>query len=143
MSEQQFVINEEAEMERLATYCLAQWRAPALVFLQGPLGAGKTTFARYLLRALGHQGPVPSPSYTLIEPYLDVSPQVYHIDLYRISSVEELLELGLRDCLGALAFTLVEWPERAAQALGTADYSVEISIASGSRLVKLRCGDGE
>ena len=82
-----------------------------VITLSGPLGSGKTTFARGLIAALGHQGEVPSPSFALVQPYEDIEPPVWHADLYRIEEATELAELGL-DCAeeGVL---LVEWPERA------------------------------
>lgn len=102
-----------------ATGALAQRLAVALpepiggltLLLRGELGAGKSTFARALIRALGHQGPVPSPTYTLVEPYELSAGSVYHIDLYRISSEDELRYLGWTEL--DEGFRIVEWPDRA------------------------------
>ncbi|MDZ7770798.1 MAG: tRNA (adenosine(37)-N6)-threonylcarbamoyltransferase complex ATPase subunit type 1 TsaE [Woeseiaceae bacterium] len=80
-----------------------------LVLLQGELGAGKSTLARALLTALGHDGLVPSPTYTLVEPYELPRGSVYHVDLYRISSADELHFLGFDELREGLM--LVEWPK--------------------------------
>ncbi|MGD8977384.1 MAG: tRNA (adenosine(37)-N6)-threonylcarbamoyltransferase complex ATPase subunit type 1 TsaE [Gammaproteobacteria bacterium] len=104
-----------------------------LIALAGPLGAGKTTFARGFLRALGHDGRVPSPTYTLIEPYeLDDRP-VLHLDLYRLSDPEELEYLGFRDVFQGGALVLVEWPERAGDRLPDADIGISLSLAGEGR----------
>jgi tRNA threonylcarbamoyladenosine biosynthesis protein TsaE len=83
-----------------------------IVTLAGPLSAGKTTFVRGLLRALGHMGEVPSPSFAIVQPYEMLKPPVWHVDLYRVEDQSELGELGLSEAIedGVL---LVEWPERA------------------------------
>ncbi len=86
-------------------------RAGDIVTLSGDLGAGKTTLVRGLLRALGHEGEVPSPSFALVQPYEVLAPPVWHADLYRLEDVAELAELGL-DSLGD-SVLVVEWPERA------------------------------
>lgn len=81
-----------------------------IILLQGELGSGKSTLARAMLRVLGHQGTVPSPTYTLVEPYELDRCVVYHVDLYRISDPEELEFLGWADLNEGLR--LIEWPER-------------------------------
>jgi len=108
-----------------------------VVHLRGDLGAGKTTLVRGLLRALGHQGPVRSPTYTLIEPYDAGGQRIYHLDLYRLSDPEELELLGLRDLLDEDALLLVEWPERGHGVLPQAALTVEIAHAAPGRRITL------
>jgi tRNA threonylcarbamoyladenosine biosynthesis protein TsaE len=88
-------------------------RAGDVVTLTGDLGAGKTTLVRGLLKALGHDGEVPSPSFAIVQPYEDLDPPVWHADLYRLENSAELAELGL-DSLGD-SVLVVEWPERAGE----------------------------
>lgn len=87
---------------------------PALVFLLGDLGAGKTSFARCLLNHLGVEGAVKSPTYTMVETYSLGIGAVAHFDLYRLQDPEELEYLGARELLSTAALSLIEWPERAA-----------------------------
>ncbi len=101
------------------------------VLLSGELGAGKSTFARALIRALGHSGPVPSPTYTLVEPYSVPRGQVYHVDLYRVSGEEELRYLGWGELDDG--FRLVEWPERAPGLAAHADIEVRLAYEGTGR----------
>jgi tRNA threonylcarbamoyladenosine biosynthesis protein TsaE len=96
-------------------------RAGDVVTLSGPLGVGKTSLARGVLAALGHEGEVPSPSFAIVQPYEDLDPPVWHVDLFRIDDSSELDELGLESLSDAVL--IVEWPEKAGadawpQALG-------------------------
>ena len=97
-----------------------------IVLLQGELGSGKSTLARALLHALGHQGPVPSPTYTLVEPYEIGDRSIYHVDLYRIADEGELPFLGWAELREGLM--LVEWPERAPALLDQADLHIRLSF---------------
>jgi tRNA threonylcarbamoyladenosine biosynthesis protein TsaE len=105
------ILEDEEATARLGAALAARVRAGDVITLSGPLGAGKTALARGFLAALGHQGEVPSPSFAIVQPYDDVDPPVWHVDLYRIEQPSELEELGLDSA--AEAVLLVEWPERA------------------------------
>ncbi len=107
-----------------------------LVFLEGELGAGKTTLARGILRGLGFSGHVKSPTYTLVEPYEFGTLSVYHFDFYRIKDAEELEYLGLDDLLGERAIKLVEWPERAFGRLPQPNRVVRIRTENDGRIIQ-------
>ena len=112
--------------------------AHAVVHLQGDLGAGKSTLARALLRALGVEGAIRSPTYTLVERYPIPEGEAWHLDLYRIGDAGELDFLGLDDAVATL--WLVEWPERAGLALPKADLRVELATQGVGREAWLSAG---
>lgn len=105
------------------------------ILLEGELGAGKSTLARALLRALGHAGPVPSPTYTLVEPYCIDGRTVYHVDLYRLIGGGELPYLGWSDLDDGLV--LVEWPERVPALASRADVTVRLRYDGAGRAAEL------
>ncbi|MDX1569231.1 MAG: tRNA (adenosine(37)-N6)-threonylcarbamoyltransferase complex ATPase subunit type 1 TsaE [Xanthomonadales bacterium] len=129
----------EAALGDLATQLAASLgHEPTVIHLVGPLGAGKTTFVRSLLRALGHSGPVKSPSYGLVEPYEVGDRRICHLDLYRLNDPEELEFLGIRDLVGDTDLLLIEWPEQGGGLVPDADLTVRIDLASaGHRDVEL------
>lgn len=105
------ILADEAATEELGRRLARSLRSEDVITLSGPLGVGKTALARAIIRSLGHEGEVPSPSFAIVQPYEDVDPAVWHVDLYRIEDSGELDELGL-DSVSDSAL-LVEWPERA------------------------------
>lgn len=124
---------------------LAVTRPPhAVLHLAGDLGAGKSTLARELLRALGVEGPIRSPTYTLVERYPVPGGEAWHLDLYRIGDPGELEFLGLDPAEASL--WLVEWPERGGGALPSPDLRVELDHAEAGRRARLTglssAGDG-
>lgn len=98
--------------------------------LLGALGAGKTTFVRHLLRSLGVQGRIKSPTYALLESYElpDGMPDVAHFDLYRLESPQEWLDSGLQDVLHGPGLRLLEWPQKAGELIGTPDLSLSFAF---------------
>jgi tRNA threonylcarbamoyladenosine biosynthesis protein TsaE len=107
----------------------------ALIELHGDLGAGKTTLVRHLLRALGVQGRIKSPSYAVVEPYAVALPSgaelsIWHFDLYRFANPREFEEAGFRDLLAAPGLKLIEWPEKAQGALPLPDLALHILVSS-------------
>lgn len=112
----------------------------ACIFLRGELGAGKTTFARGFLSGLGHRDRVPSPTYTLVEPYELNGQRIWHLDLYRLGDAGELEFLGLDDMVEPEAVLLIEWPERGGDFLPTEDLLIELKVIPEGRLMRLSAG---
>ena len=105
-----------------------------VITLSGPLGVGKTALARGLIVALGHEADVPSPSFAIVQPYEDLDPPVWHVDLYRIEDSSELDELGLD--AAADAVLLVEWPERAGPKMWPQALALSLDFApDGERIL--------
>lgn len=123
--------------ERLARAVCAAALDGLTLYLTGDLGAGKTTFARGFLQGLGHRGRVPSPTYTLIEPYQLGTQRVFHIDLYRIRDPLELDDLGLADLLTADAISLIEWPDHGAGHLPAPDVGLYLRIEGDGRVARI------
>ena len=126
---------DAAATDQLGQALAATRPTPAMIHLQGDLGAGKSTLARALLRALGVQGAIRSPTYTLVERYPLPAGEAWHLDLYRIGDAGELDFLGLDGDEATL--WLVEWPERGGQALPHADLRVHLSQVGQGRQARL------
>lgn len=107
-----------------------------MLYLRGDLGAGKTTFARAWIHALGYEGYVKSPSYGLLETYETASQQVLHLDLYRIEDPEELEFLALRDLFDGRTVLLIEWPERGMGHLPAPDIVLQFGEHRSERFIE-------
>ena len=125
------LVRSLAETEELGRRIAARVKRGDAISLQGDLGAGKTTLARAILRALGVRDEVPSPSFTLVQEYEAAGARIAHCDLYRIESPMELDEMGMEEALqnGVL---LVEWPERAPERIPAGTLKIHIDIRSES-----------
>jgi len=129
----------QSEAQTLALgEALGRALAPGLlIFLRGVLGAGKTTFARGVLRGLGYRGKVKSPSFTLVELYELSRLYLYHFDFYRLDKPGSWQDAGLRDYFGTDAVCLVEWPENAAGTLPPPDIEARFALAGEARDIRL------
>lgn len=107
------------------------------IWLQGNLGTGKTCLTRGMLRALGHEGKVKSPTYTLIEPYTVSRLNLYHFDFYRFSSAEEYLDAGLEEYFAGDGVCVVEWPDKALPYLPTPDLEIRLETQHAGRLIEV------
>jgi tRNA threonylcarbamoyladenosine biosynthesis protein TsaE len=108
------ILRDEAEMAATGAAIAASTQAGDVITLSGPLGVGKTAFARGFIGALGHEGEVPSPSFAIVQPYEVLEPPVWHVDLYRLRDPSEIDELGLD--AASEGVLLVEWPEQGDEA---------------------------
>lgn len=107
------------------------------LFLEGNLGAGKTTLTRGLIKNLGVTGKIKSPTYTIVEPYLLKNFTIYHFDFYRVEDPEELVQIGITDYFTPDAICLIEWPSKAEGRLPHADLVCRLSIEGKGRVLAL------
>jgi len=131
------ILKDEEATASLGAGLAAVARSGDVITLSGPLGVGKTALVRGLISALGHEGDVPSPSFAIVQPYGELEPAVWHVDLYRIEHVSELDELGLDSAADAVL--LVEWPERAGADAWTQALALSLGFAQdGDRILTAR-----
>lgn len=128
-----FLANE-AETLQFGQQIAGQFPSGGIIYLEGDLGVGKTTFVRGFLKAFNYHDPVKSPTYTLVEPYQFSNREIYHFDLYRLGDPEELEYAGCRDYFHANALCLIEWPEKAQGYLPNADLSIQLKYKKDGRL---------
>ena len=128
-----FRIDTDQQMQALGAQLAKASGGQGRIYLDGDLGTGKTTLVRGLIRALGHEGAVKSPTFTLIEPYQIGTKNIYHFDLYRLSDPEELEYMGLRDYFIPESLCLVEWPEKGGRMLPSPDLLLKLTHDSTSR----------
>lgn len=112
-------------------------QASLVIYFSGDLGTGKTTFARGLLNGLGYQGKVKSPTYTLVEPYQINNLELYHFDLYRFTDENEWEAAGFREHFHDNSVCLIEWPEKAASVLPSADITIQLQVKDTGRQVQI------
>ena len=133
-----FLKNEEEQLKLAAD--IAEVVMPGtVIFLDGDLGTGKTTLVRGFLHALGFNGNVKSPTYTLVEPYLIDKQQIYHFDLYRLGSPDELEYAGGRDYFDGRSICLIEWPDKAEGYLPKADLLFQLSYQNEEDIQGRKC----
>ena len=141
----QFSNHREFLPDEAATNALGVRIAPLLgpgliIFLQGELGAGKTTLVRALIQALGYAGRVKSPTYPLVELYKVSTLCLYHFDFYRFNDPQEWIDAGFRECFDDENVCLIEWPEKAAGLLPVADMTIFLEHAATGRNAELCAG---
>ena len=137
MSEVTLYLADEEAMIKLGARIAQVTQGLGVIFLDGDLGAGKTTLSRGIIRGLGHVGAVKSPTFTLVEPYEVGEVRAFHFDLYRLVDPEELEFLGIRDYFEGDALCLIEWPQRGAGFLPKPDLTITISPHNGGRSLSL------
>lgn len=141
-AEKQLVLADETATANLGAALASVLQPGMVVYLEGDLGAGKTSLARALLRAAGVVGAVKSPTYALVETY-PVGGQVFHhFDFYRFESAEEFIEAGMEEYFQSGGMCLVEWPDKAGQFLPPADLRVVLAHdgISAGRMARLSAG---
>lgn len=128
----------EAETEQLAANLASVLSSPLILTFSGEIGAGKTSFIRAMLRALGVSSAIKSPTFSLVESYQTSTLQIHHFDLYRIHDETELEYIGFRDYFLENSVCCIEWPERAGHSLEQIDLNFRFAIKGGGRLVTLQ-----
>lgn len=134
---QSIAIATEEDMVEFGRALAMEMPRGTSLYLYGELGAGKTTLTRGIARGLGHEGAVKSPTYTLVEPYTDLTKPLYHFDLYRLGDPQELEYMGIRDYFDAETLAVVEWPERGGDFLPQPDLAIRLTVAGQGRMLQI------
>jgi tRNA threonylcarbamoyladenosine biosynthesis protein TsaE len=132
-TQQQFDISSLEQLQQVAAIFSAALTAGQTVYLQGDLGAGKTTFTQFLLAASGVKEHVKSPTYTLYETYQTNDKHFIHMDLYRLTDPEELFFLGIEDLINGSNVLLVEWPQKGNGVMPKPDWRLEFKFLKLNR----------
>lgn len=142
VKKQTFILADELATislgKQLAELVKKELKQGIIVFLNGDLGAGKTTLTRGFVQGMGHVGNVKSPTYTLVEPYDLADWQVYHFDLYRLADPEELEYMGIRDYFNSHCCSFIEWPEKGQGMLPAPDMIIDLAYHDEQRQVSLQ-----
>jgi tRNA threonylcarbamoyladenosine biosynthesis protein TsaE len=137
LTKQSFILADEvatiAMGKRLAELVKSELQQGITVYLNGDLGAGKTTLTRGFVQGMGHVGNVKSPTYTLVEPYDLGEWQVYHFDLYRLADPEELEYMGIRDYFSERSCSFIEWPEKGSGMIAAPDMVIDLAYSGEQR----------
>jgi tRNA threonylcarbamoyladenosine biosynthesis protein TsaE len=134
---QKFLLQNAGETEQFGAELYHSLPSKCLVFLHGDLGAGKTTLVRGYLRAAGYTGTVKSPTYNLVEEYTIAGKKVYHFDLYRITSPEELEWIGINDYFNHDSVCFIEWPDKGKGFLPKPDLMITLAVKEAGRLAEV------
>lgn len=133
----EFYLPTEVSTQQLSARLAACLHVPLVMAFSGEIGVGKTTFIRFLLQALGIQGAIKSPTFSIVESYQMAYGPLHHFDLYRILDPLELEYIGFRDYFTASAVCCIEWPERAPDEIGTIDLWFNFNFAKEGRMVAI------
>lgn len=137
MQQYTITITTEEQMHAFASHLAKGLAKGSLVFLQGHLGAGKTTLVRSCIQVLGYEGKVKSPTYTLVEPYQVANQTLYHFDLYRLGRAIDLYDIGIEEYLGHDAICFIEWAEKGLPVLPVPDLICAIEVLDPERRITL------
>ena len=134
----QFILHNEKETEALGAKLALIVPEKALIFLEGNLGMGKTTFVRGFIKSLGYTGAVKSPTYNIVEEYKIENNLIFHFDLYRLNDPEELEWIGIDDYLHENAISFIEWPEQGVGYLGIPSIIISFESYSIGRKIDIQ-----
>lgn len=130
-------LNTLADTKRAATELAVELGKTDVLYLHGQMAAGKTTFSRYLLNALGVTGTIKSPTYTIVEPYVARAMQLYHFDLYRIADAHELEAMGIREYFNSQSIAIIEWPENGLGVIAAPTIELHLNLNRTGRELKI------